>query len=64
MLLGQRQMLWNLTILFVKIEAFRPSQQQKSWRDDTFIYRTLGCHDTQNVLHRYTNAVYMYGWFD
>ena len=42
--------------LFV-IDALRHSQLQRSCRDVTSIlwdfYPKLGCHDTQNVLHKY-----------
>ena len=27
-------------------------------------YPTLGCHDTQNVLHKYTNKAFMYDFFN
>ena len=47
--------------LFVCIDALRPSQQQWSCRDVAAIlwdfYQTLGCHDTQNMLHEYNYPI-------
>ena len=48
-----------LFVLFVCIDGLRPSQQQWSCRDVASIlwdfYPTLGCHDTQNVRHKYNH---------
>ena len=44
---------------FVLIDTLRPSQQLWSCRDVASIlwdfYPTLGCHDTQNALHKYNH---------
>ena len=41
--------------LFVCINALRPSQQQWSCQDVASILWDFGCHDTQNVLHKYNH---------
>ena len=45
--------------LFVKIDALRPSQQHWSCLGVASVlwdfYQTLGCHDTQIVLHKYNH---------
>ena len=43
--------------LFVWIDVLRPSQPHWSFHEVASVlwdfYPTLGCHDTQNVLHKY-----------
>ena len=49
----------NTNKIFLLVGALHPSQQQWSCRDVASIlwdfYPTLGCHDTQNVLHKYNH---------
>ena len=49
----------SVDFFFKLINALRPSQQQWSSRDVASIlwdlYPTLGCHDTQNALHKYNH---------
>ena len=49
----------GVKLFFSLINALHPSQQQWSCWDAASIlwdfYPTLGCHDTQNVLHKYSH---------
>ena len=49
--------MYTTTDGFSQDESLRLSQQQRSCRDVASIlwdfYPTLGCHDTQKVLHKY-----------
>ena len=48
-----------IIVCFVSFDALLPSQQQWSCQEVASMlwdfYPTLGCHDTQNVLHKYNH---------